>query len=146
MKRFLNLLLLCFLSCLFAGCFGQNKTDTFSVTPEELTDIPVIFIETKNTGKSVMDFVTEPVASHVSEAIASWTPDYKMPPAPYYEACTVTLRDADQTVLLDTVNAEVKVRGNWTTSYEKKPLRIKFEESQNMLGLNNGAIRSKMLG
>ncbi|MBQ3028210.1 MAG: CotH kinase family protein, partial [Lachnospiraceae bacterium] len=135
MKRHLILLLLCFPVYLFSGCFGQNKTDIFSVNPEELTDIPVISIETENG----LDFVTKPVATHVAESIASWTPDYEMPPAPYYEACAVSLTDSDQTLLLDNVNAQVKVRGNWTTSYDKKPLRIKFDEPQNLLGLNDGA-------
>ena len=32
----------------------------------------------------------------------------------------------------------MKVRGNWTTSYDKKPLRIKFKKKQSMLGLNEG--------
>ena len=86
-----------------------------------------------------MDFVTEPVAEHVSEAIASWTPGYVAPPAPYYEACKVTVTDADQNMLLNGIDAEVKVRGNWTTVYDKKPLRIKFTEKQNLLGLNDGA-------
>ena len=122
---------------LISGCSGSEPPVQTDLS--ELNDLPVISIETKSTAKNVMDFVTEPVASHVSEAIASWTPNYEMPPAPYYEACTVTLRDADGTLLLDRANADVKVRGNWTTSYDKKPLRIKFTESQNLLGLNDGA-------
>ena len=36
------------------------------------------------------------------------------------------------------MQAQVKVRGNWTTSYEKKPLRIKFAEKQSMGELNGG--------
>jgi hypothetical protein len=82
--------------------------------------------------------VTKPVAKHVAQSIAAWTPDYVMPPAPFYEDCTITLQDADEKVVLDKVEAEVKVRGNWTTSYDKKPLRIKFKEKQNLLGLNEG--------
>lgn len=100
--------------------------------------IALIAIETKNTSADVMDFVTQPVAGHVAEKIASWTPGYN-PPEPYYEECTVTVSDSEGTVLLDGVGANVKVRGNWTTTYEKKPLRIKFDEKQSMLGLNGGA-------
>ncbi|MBR2409592.1 MAG: CotH kinase family protein [Lachnospiraceae bacterium] len=136
MKRFSIYIALFFLGCFFTACSGK---DSASVNPDSLTDIPVLSIQTKSTDKNVMDFVTEPVATHVAESIASWTPGYEMPPAPYYEPCTVTLTDTDQTVLLDSVNAEVKVRGNWTTSYDKKPLRIKFEESVSLLGLNDGA-------
>ena len=87
-----------------------------------------------------MDFVTKPVTTHVANSIASWTPNYVMPPAPYYEDCTVSVTyDANSEPLLDSVPAQVKVRGNWTTSYDKKPLRIKFTEKQNLLGLNDGA-------
>ena len=137
MKQFIKLIAIVLLSCFFSACSGQSEIPTVDLTT--LTDIPVISIETKSKDKDVMDFVTEPVASHVSSAIASWTPGYVMPPAPYYEACTVSVLDTDGTILLDGANAEVKVRGNWTTSYDKKPLRIKFEESQNLLGLNDGA-------
>ena len=110
-------------------------------TPPAVTAgcMPVISIQTKNTGSDALKFVTEPVAEHVSASIASWTPGYRIPPAPYYEACTVTLTGTDQAILLDAADAEVKVRGNWTTSYDKKPLRIKFSEKHSMLGLNSGA-------
>lgn len=103
------------------------------------TDIAVISIETKNQAEGVLDFVTKPVAEHVAKSIASWTPGYKMPPAPYYEECRITVTDKDDTVTLDGADAMVKVRGNWTTTYDKKPLRIKFTERQNLLGLNDGA-------
>ncbi len=85
------------------------------------------------------DFASEPVARHVAESIASWTPNYKIPPEPYYELCSVTLTDADENLLLDSALADVKVRGNWTTTYDKKPLRLRFTERQNLLGMNDGA-------
>jgi spore coat protein CotH len=62
-----------------------------------------------------------------------------MPPEPYYEACKITLTDTDNTVLLSGIDAQVKARGNWTTTYDKKALKIKFTQKQNMLGLNDGA-------
>jgi len=34
--------------------------------------------------------------------------------------------------------AQLKVRGNWTLDYPKKSIRIKLEEKQNLLGLNEG--------
>ncbi|MFA6829724.1 MAG: CotH kinase family protein, partial [Bacilli bacterium] len=37
------------------------------------------------------------------------------------------------------IEAGVKVRGNYTANYEKKPLRIKFNKKQKMLGLNQDA-------
>ncbi len=147
---------------LLAGVFGlsgcakaapetpdsQPMTEQLTEAPAETQDhshfavgdvMPVLSIETVNTAENALDFVTKPVNAFVAESIASWTPNYKMPPAPYYESCTVTLSDTDSTVLLDAAEAQVKVRGNWTTNYDKKPLRIKFTEPQNLLGMNDGA-------
>ncbi len=139
MKRFLSYFCILVIFLLIPGCSGDVNVVSYEVDLSELNELPVISIQTKNTKKSAIDFVTKPVATHVSESIASWTPNYEMPPAPYYEACTVTLTDTDKTVLMNAVDAEVKVRGNWTTSYDKKPLRIKFTEPRNLLGLNDGA-------
>lgn len=98
--------------------------------------MPVINIQTKNT--NALDFVTTPVTRLVAERIATWTPNYQIPPEPYYEECTVSVIDGDKQTVIDSANASVKVRGNWTTTYNKKPLRIKFEAKQSMLGLNGG--------
>lgn len=116
----------------------DDSSDT-DVTPSEPSALATVYINTVSDESDAINFVTKPVSPHVSSQIASWTPNYIMPPEPYYEPCTVTLNDGDGNVLLDSLNADVKVRGNWTTNYEKKPLRIKFEEPQNMLGLNDGA-------
>ena len=114
----------------------EKVTETQNV---EVGSMPVLSINTEHTGPHALDFVTEPIAAHVSKAIASWTPGYVIPDEPYYEACTISVTDTDSKLLLDSANAEVKVRGNWTTSYDKKPLRIKFEKKHNLLGLNDGA-------
>lgn len=112
---------------------------TEAAKQDEFTPVmPVLSIVTNDQSADVMKFVTDPVASHVSAQIATWTPGYVMPPEPYYEACSVTLTDRDGKELLN-AGAQVKVRGNWTTTYDKKPLRIKFDEKQNLLGLNGGA-------
>lgn len=139
MKRFMKfglLFLLC--ACMLCACDKKDNLDEEVVVDETMDEIPVLSIDTVDDNAGNMDFVTKPVAKHVAEAIASWTPDYVMPPEPYYEDCTITLTDGDEKVVLDKVEAEVKVRGNWTTSYDKKPLRIKFKEKQNLLGLNDG--------
>lgn len=101
--------------------------------------IAVVSIQTKDTGKDAIKFATEPVAEHVAKSRASWDWSYKVPAAPYYEECTVTVKDAEGSVLIDKADADVKVRGNWTTMYNKKPFRIKFADKQSMLGLNDGA-------
>lgn len=79
--------------------------------------MPVINIQTKNT--NALDFVTTPVTRLVAEKIATWTPNYQMPPEPYYEECTVSVIDGDKQTVIDSANASVKVRGNWTTTYNK---------------------------
>ncbi len=115
----------------------SESNDNISQSDEKT--MAVLKINTVSTDKDVLDFVTKPVAGLVAEQIASWTPDYVYPPEPYYEDCLITLEDGENNVLLSGAEAAVKVRGNWTTNYDKKPLRIKFSEKQNMLGLNDGA-------
>lgn len=114
-------------------------------TNVEQVTLPVLSIETKNKDENVLDFIKVPVARHVAEDIASWTPKYKIPPEPYYEECTISLKDGKGNSLLDSADAQVKVRGNWTTTYDKKPLKIKFTEKQSMLGLNDGAEQKNWL-
>lgn len=101
--------------------------------------VPVLRITTENSSENVMDFVKLPVNGYVSAQIATWTPNYEMPPEPYPERSFVSLTDTDGTELFSGASADVKVRGNWTTNYVKKPLVIKFDEKQAMLGMNGGA-------
>ena len=100
------------------------------------TKLPVLAIETKRRDAGAMDFVTEPVAPLVAASLFS--PE-SMPPAPYYEDCFITLRSGEGKQLLDSCSAQVKVRGNWSSRYPKKSLRIKFDRKRNLLGLNDGA-------
>ena len=129
---------------------GEAAAQTVQPVPSvnraaEQTALPILSIETMRRDPGVTDFFTEPVAPHVAEAIASWTPGYVMPPAPYYEACEISLKSGKGETLLTPCGAEVKVRGNWTTTYPKKPLRIKFSEKQSLLGLNGGAAQKNWL-
>ncbi len=158
MKK-LKLCLTAALACLMlAGCAGgddssqQGQTeDTSSKAAgissgvpgkdigQEGNEVPVIAIETVSKEANAMDFVTLPTAKHVAKSIASWNHGYTIPPEPYYEACTVTVTDTAGKVTVDNAPAQVKVRGNWTTKNDKKPLRIKFDEKQPMLTMNGGA-------
>jgi hypothetical protein len=129
MKAFrLILILAAILLCLAAAQAAAE-------TNERL--LPLVSIETADPGEGTR-FVTEPVKGNVSAAIATWTPGYIIPPEPYYVDCTVSYTETDGITSVDSMKAQVKVRGNWTTSYEKKPLRIKFEEKQSLGGLNEG--------
>ncbi len=103
--------------------------------PDTAGHFPRISIKsTENDGSN--DFVTEPVAKHVKEAQQSWG-DYSNDgiPDPWYEKCDIFVEGETET---DVYTGQVKVRGNWTTNYDKKSLRIKFDEKHSMLGLNGG--------
>lgn len=108
-------------------------------TAAQAAEMARIEITTVNQAENALDFVTKPVAGHVSSQIVTWTPGYVIPPEPWYEPCLVSVYDEAGQRQIDRAEAEVKVRGNWTTSYQKKPLRIRFAEAQSMLALNDGA-------
>lgn len=86
---------------------------------------PLIKIKS-TTNYGGMKFVLEPIAKHVKEHLSGGGDVQE----PWYEACDIY--EGDNKI----GSGEVKVRGNWTTSYGKKSLRIKFDEKQKMLGLN----------
>ncbi len=141
MKKIIGWIISLTMAITLIGCSDNSKTTDIGQMTDVAGDapLPTLYIQTKDQGADALDFVTKPVSEHVSEQIASWTPDYVYPPAPYYEECSVSLKDAKATLLLDAVDAEVKARGNWTTTYDKKALRIRFAEKQSMLELNDGA-------
>lgn len=103
--------------------------------PLECTKIPVIRLVSESGSN---DFLSKPVDGDISATKQSWG-GYRGEPAPWYEKCELTLEDGNEQILLDGVEAKVKVRGNWTSNYPKKPLKIKFEKKQSMLGLNDNA-------
>lgn len=55
-----------------------------------------------------------------------------------YTDATVSVTNCDEEYVLNAEKAEVKVRGNYTLIYDKKPIRIKFKEKNGMLGMNGG--------
>ena len=55
----------------------------------------------------------------------------------YVDATISTTMCEDEYIITD-LEAEVKVRGNYTLEYAKKPIRIKFSKKQNLLGLHEG--------
>jgi hypothetical protein len=97
----------------------------------------LLCIQTQKDGMDALAFVTKPVSAHVSANIATWKRGYEIPPAPWYEACTVSLTDTEGNMVM-TAGADVKVRGNWTTQYPKKPLHLKFNEKQSFPDVHQG--------
>jgi len=55
-----------------------------------------------------------------------------------YVAATINVSGCEEEYEMTAVSAEVKVRGNATLNYEKKPIRIKFSKKNNLLGLHDG--------
>ncbi len=164
MEKFKKILLPFIIVGMMTGCSGKNNansdkkntnTNSSPTMTEQSTDkitddssetiqtedftTPALYINTLSKEPDVLEFVTEPVSLHVSSDIKSWTPDYVIPPEPYYEECTISLKDSSENTVLDSVTGKVKVRGNWTTTYDKKGLRIKFDKKQSMMGINDGA-------
>ena len=54
-----------------------------------------------------------------------------------YIGANISVDHCEDEYILNNVSGKVKVRGNYTSSYDKKPIRIKFDKKQKMLGLNN---------
>ena len=50
---------------------------------------------------------------------------------------TISVNHCEDKYAMNAVPGKVKVRGNYTSTYAKKPIRIKFDSKQKMLGLNN---------
>lgn len=134
MKRISKVLLVLAAAVFFAASCsnavndsGSDNNKSSGPTVKRITGdgehFPVIKIV---SAKGSNDFATKPIAKHVSEQLHSSAPE------PWEEACDIYFGDE----LIG--QSTVKVRGNWTTSYAKKSLRIKFEDKQNMLGLHDG--------
>lgn len=51
-----------------------------------------------------------------------------------YKGCTITLENADESYCFESVDAEIRGRGNSSWGMEKKSYRIKFTEKRSMFG------------
>lgn len=104
--------------------------------------VPVIRITTTNPADpdDPLAFVTEPVSDtvkvHSTTGGNSWGTGYLSIRSPWYEDCKITVADESNQTVLEDVVATVKARGNYTTTYDKKGLKIKFDKKQSMLGLH----------
>ncbi len=108
-------------------------SDYWEPLPVSAHKFPLIKItSTENGGTNF--FVTEPIAHHVKDSAQAWEdPDYlNVIPDPWYEVCDISVDNGA------VMKGQVKVRGNWTTSYDKKSLRIKFDKKQNLCDLHAG--------
>lgn len=100
---------------------NNYSTDYTPIVSDSLPRIDINVAEGACEAGHEMDFVTVPNREN------KWD----------YTSCNITVTDGE-TISIDNKSAGVKVRGNWTTNYDKKPLRIKFDKKQSMLDLNGG--------
>lgn len=62
-----------------------------------------------------------------------------------YTGCTISVVNCEEESKLKEAAAGIRLRGNSTQMFEKKPYRIKFEEKQQLLGLSEGEHKSWVL-
>lgn len=91
--------------------------------PEITEQMPVIRI---NTADKSNDFATK------------YNRDNKTRGEIDYVSGTVSVENCDEEFKLTDIETQVKVRGNFTLNYEKKPLRLKLDKKNNLLGLHGG--------
>ena len=101
----------------------DDKSILYGFMPTISEVMPVIHINTENSSNS-------------------WATSYnrndKLTGRIDYVDATISVDSCDEEYKLKNVEAEVKVRGNYTLDYSKKPIRIKFGKKNNLLGLNDG--------
>ena len=101
----------------------DDKSDLYSFMPTISEVMPAIYINTENGSNS-------------------WATSYnrndKLSGNIDYVNATISVGSCDEEYELSDIEAEVKVRGNYTLDYSKKPIRIKFNKKNNLLGLNGG--------
>ncbi len=103
------------------GDADEAEREKYSYRPQIFEQMPTVEIITENGSN---DFITRP------------TRNDKLAGNIDYVSATVSVKNSDGTQLSG--DAQVKARGNYTLNEDKKSIRIKFEEKQNMLGLNGG--------
>lgn len=102
---------------------ADEELELYSYRPQITEVMPVIHITVSD---SDISFATK------------YTREDKLSDSIEYVDAVISVDSCDEEHELIDAEAEVKVRGNYTLEYPKKPLRIKFAKKQNMLGLHNG--------
>lgn len=123
---------------------GTEPVAPDPVVPVDKTPVqmPVIRIDTLGASNPKysndnMAFVTKPVSQtpriHQNDENYAGSSDL-----PWKELSKITVVDEYGDTVIKDAEANVNVRGNYTTTYEKKPLKINFAKKHNVLGLHNG--------
>ncbi len=101
---------------------ADKKKPVYDYRPQISDEMPVINI---NTADGSSDFVTQYVLDHKLQGLID------------YVDATITVNHCDEQYVIEDAEAKVKVRGNYTLNCVKKPIRIKFSEKRNLLGLHD---------
>lgn len=99
------------------------ERETYSYRPQITQEMPAVRINTLDGSNS---FVTD------------YNRDNKLRDEIDYVDATISVDNCDSEYQLTDLKTEVKVRGNYTLNYEKKPIRIKLDKKNSMLGLHGG--------
>ena len=127
MKRFIAILLLVLLVFSFAPAWAEEpQIKLYEYFVSE--NLPQIYIETEN-GIALNDgSLADPDRR---AGTMSHLPVYN------YANALVSVHDCEG-YEFENAAAKIRIRGNYTSSAPKYPLRVKFDEKQAMCGLNNG--------
>ena len=151
--RIISLLMVCSVLISFVGC-GNDKTtasDSSSITSNVVSSDVTSTDTSIEIDKEILEkYSYFPVVSEVMPIIHINTKDGlnafatqfrredKMAGLIDYVDATIAVTECEDEFAFSDIEAEVKVRGNYTLNYDKKPIRIKFSKKQNLLGLHNG--------
>ena len=133
------ILLLAALICLSAGCHGNTDppADTAPPTedtaPADTTETPATEPDTPPEDTAPEITLPFPVHSEELPVISIDTKGAAVTSRSKYVDMTMTLTGAEDN-LLD-VGGEIRLRGNSTYSYEKKPYRIRLYQKHSLMGL-----------
>ena len=138
-KYTLIILLLAALICLSAGCHGNTDppADTAPPTedaaPADTTETPATEPDTPPEDTAPEITLPFPVHSEELPVISIDTKGAAVTSRSKYVDMTMTLTGAEDN-LLD-VGGEIRLRGNSTYGYEKKPYRIRLYQKHSLMGL-----------
>lgn len=106
------------------GC-SPDKSDAYGYTPIISSTMPAIYINTPDGS---------------NEWATKYNRNDKINGLIDYVEASVSTGNCDEEYLLTDLKAEVKVRGNYTLEYAKKPIRIKLgkNDKSNFFGLHDG--------
>ena len=113
--------LLLMLLCILPWAAGGEESQHYNyILPEKM---PIVRIKTSEEDS---DFIWRYSRSDKQNGLIEYVP------------AQISLTRCDDENRLYSVDAQVKVRGNYTLEYMKKSIRIKFDKPQSMMQLNNG--------